>query len=110
MIDRSISGCFLIAHPAVYRIRVSGRIDPNWSERLQGMKVSNVEQESQATYSELSGVLSDQAALMGVLDFLYNCHIPLLSVECVSAEPREMDYSNNCRVSYSGKNDKEENK
>jgi len=85
MIDRSISECFLITHPAVYRIRVSGRMDPEWSGYLQGMKVSVFEEEGQETFSELSGLLPDQAALMGVLMQLYDRHIQLLSVECVSA-------------------------
>ena len=31
----------------------------------------------------LSGSLVDQAALYGVLNALYDMHLPLLSVECV---------------------------
>jgi len=91
MIDQSISECFSIAHPARYRIRVFGRLEQDLSERLQGMSVTTVEEESQGTYSELCGVLPDQAALMGVLDCLYNWRIPLLSVDCVGATSREMD-------------------
>ena len=87
MAHQSISKCFSIAHPARYRIRVFGRIEQDWSDRLQGMSVTTVEAEGQETYSEVSGVLPDQAALMGVLDYLHNWRIPLLSVECVSAEP-----------------------
>jgi hypothetical protein len=74
----------LISRPAVYRILVSGRLDSKWSERLQGMEISPVEKEGQATYTELFGLLPDQAALMGVLDQLYNCGVPLVSVECVT--------------------------
>jgi hypothetical protein len=87
MIDESISKCLLISHTAVYQIRVRGRLSPDWSERLQGMSVSFVEGKGHGTITELSGLLPDQAALMGVLDHLYNCGIPLLSMECVSAEP-----------------------
>jgi hypothetical protein len=47
------------------------------------MKVSPVEQELHSTFREISGLLSDQAALMGVLQTLYNCGVPLVSVECV---------------------------
>jgi hypothetical protein len=88
MIERSISECFLITHPAEYRIRVSGRMDPKWSGYIQGMTVSVFEEEGQETFSELSGLLPDQAALMGVLMHLYDRNIPLLSVECVSARSR----------------------
>jgi hypothetical protein len=86
MIDRSIPECVAITHPAVYRIRVSGRIDPKWSECLQGMAVTVFEKQGQVPFTELSGLLPDQAALMGVLEYLYNCNIPLLGMECVSAE------------------------
>ena len=87
MNDPSILENFLISCPAVYRIRVSGRMDPEWSQYFQGMIVSVFEQEDQETITELSGLLPDQAALMGVLQQLYNRNIPLLSVECVSCDP-----------------------
>ena len=85
MIDQSISHGHLRSHPAFYRIRVSKRLSPDWSEWLQGMEVSVVEEGGQGTVTELSGFLPDQAALMGVLDHLYNLGIPLLSMECVTA-------------------------
>ncbi|HOP41446.1 MAG TPA: hypothetical protein PLI53_10430 [Geobacteraceae bacterium] len=68
--------------PAVYCIRVAGRLDPAWSERLEGMSISITEQKGRGTISELSGQLPDQAALMGVLQELYTCGITLLGVEC----------------------------
>jgi len=85
MTETSISKGFLISHPAVYRIRVLGRMDPKWSGYLQGMTVSVFEAKEQEVFTELLGRLADQAALMGVLQLLYNRNIPLFSVECVSA-------------------------
>jgi len=85
MTDPSISKCFLMLHPALYRIRVPGRMGPKWSECLQGMTVTVFEEADQQTITELSGLLADQAALMGVLQQLYNRNIPVFSVECVSA-------------------------
>jgi hypothetical protein len=38
----------------------------------------------------LEGELLDQAALAGVLTTLYDLHLPVLSVECLSAGPSEM--------------------
>lgn len=73
----------LIASPAVYRIRIPGRMDPKWSECLQGMTISTVEEEGREAYSELIGSLPDQAALMGVLQQLNNCSITLISMECL---------------------------
>jgi len=72
------------AYPSTYRIRVSGRLDPKWSENLQGMRITVIETDGKGTYSELFGMLPDQAALMGVLSHLYNCAIPLLRVERLS--------------------------
>ena len=88
MIDRSFQDSFLMTHPAVYRIRVPGRLNPDWSERLRGMQLSTVK-EGHAIITEIRGRLPDQAALMGVLDELYNCAIPVISMECISVDPHK---------------------
>ena len=86
MIERSVQDYFLMTHAAVYRIRVFGRLNPDWSKRLRGMEVFTVE-EGEAIVTEIRGQLPDQAALMGVLDELYNCAIPVISVECIRVDP-----------------------
>lgn len=91
MIDPSLLENFLISRPAVYRIRVCGRMDPECSQYFQGMTVSVFEQGAQGTITELSGLLPDQAALMGVLQQLYNRNIAVLSVECVAADSQNRD-------------------
>ena len=73
----------LMALPAVYRIRITGRMDPKCSDWLQGMTISTVEEEGRTAYSELIGSLPDQAALMGVLQQLNNCSISVISMECL---------------------------
>ena len=85
MIDRSIQDGFLMTDPAVYRIRALGRLNPNWSERLRGMALFTVE-EGNEIITEIRGQLPDQAALMGVLDELYNSAIPVISMECISID------------------------
>ena len=72
--------------PAAYRIRVYGCLRPRWSDWLQGMTVTIFEAEGKESYTELSGWLPDQAALMGVLQHLYNCNIPIISVKSINAE------------------------
>jgi hypothetical protein len=68
--------------PARYRIRVNGYLHPSWSDRLAGMSITTTGEADEASESTLVGLLPDQAALMGVLDALYNYyHCPLLSVE-----------------------------
>jgi hypothetical protein len=67
--------------PARYRIRIKGILDQSWSGRLGGMSITT-EQEGEAPVTILSGRLLDQAALLGILNTLYDYyHAPLLSVE-----------------------------
>jgi hypothetical protein len=46
-------------------------------------------EESNAIITEIRGQLPDQAALMGVLDELYSCGIPVISMECIGVDPHK---------------------
>lgn len=72
--------------PAVYKICVHGSLDPQWSERLEGMSISIMESADLHSVTTLEGNLLDQAALSGVLNTLYDLHLPVLSVERVSSD------------------------
>jgi hypothetical protein len=67
-------------HPANYQISVQGRIDPNWSDRMAGMKIRNSLDQTNPTITTLEGEVTDQAALLGVLNSLYELHLPIISV------------------------------
>ena len=67
--------------PSTYRIRVQGRVDSSWADRLGGMTMTEDSSYDQAAVTILEGHLPDQAALSGVLNTLYEMHLPLLSVE-----------------------------
>ena len=67
--------------PSNYRIRVQGRVDNRWVDRLGGMTVTAEAYDDQAAVTILEGHLPDQAALSGVLNTLYEMHLPLLSVD-----------------------------
>jgi hypothetical protein len=71
-------------HPATYRIGVQGRIPASWCDRLEGMTITEGSPGVQPPVTTLMGELSDQAALAGVLNTLYELHLPLLSVECLA--------------------------
>ena len=73
-----------IAQQATYQICVQGYLDKKWSDYLQGMTISIKQNESRHPVTTLTGQLVDQAALLGVLNALYDYHLPLLSVECLS--------------------------
>jgi hypothetical protein len=51
--------------PANYRIRVRGRLDAEWSERLEGMNVTHSDTRDGDFVTVLDGRLADQAALSG---------------------------------------------
>ena len=76
----SLSG-FTFTGPGNYRIRVKGSLDEKWSERLAGMYITLNHRENRGTQATLVGRLQDQAELAGVLNTLYEMHLPLLSVE-----------------------------
>jgi len=67
--------------PATYRIRIQGKLDPNWEDRLGGMAITADTAADKLPVTILVGHLADQAALSGVLNSLYELHLPLLSVE-----------------------------
>ena len=75
--------------PATYQIRVRGYLDDQWSERLGGMEISADDSVEGASETSLVGWLPDQAALCGVLNALYNLHLPLLSVEMIQVEKEQ---------------------
>jgi len=67
--------------PATYQISVQGRIDPNWLARAAGMTICPAREDAAPPVTTLEGELSDQAALAGVLNTLYELHLTVLSVK-----------------------------
>jgi hypothetical protein len=63
-----------------YRIQVQGYLDNSWSDRLWGMRIAKSNRAGQVPVTTLVGRLRDQAALIGVLNILYELHLPILSV------------------------------
>jgi hypothetical protein len=64
--------------PASYTIRVEGHLSPEWSARLGGLCVTLLP--GAVPVTDLAGELCDQAALLGVLNTLYDLGLPLLAV------------------------------
>lgn len=72
--------------PATYRIEVEGVLDEIWADSLAGMRISTRKRADQSTVTMLTGLLRDQAELSGVLNGLYELHLPILSVKILSAD------------------------
>ena len=68
---------------AIYRIRVRGRLNTDLSDRLEGMHIENFQRNDGKAESVLEGSILDQAALAGVLNKLYELHLPVMTVVCL---------------------------
>ena len=72
--------------PANYRICVKGYLDDSWSDRLVGMTIANQVSQAESPVATLSGPVRDQTQLLGLLNSIYEMHLPLLSIELLNAE------------------------
>jgi hypothetical protein len=70
-------------HPALYRIEVAGHLDDGWTECVRNLAIEN-KGEQEAARASLTGCLPDQAALLGVLNALYDGRRVVLAVECLT--------------------------
>jgi len=71
--------------PAVYRIRIQGILNKNWSDYCGGMAIEHEGDPKQHAMSILIGKLADQSALIGVLNALFDIGYTILSVEYLEA-------------------------
>jgi len=67
--------------PAMYRICILGTLDKKWFEYYGSMTIEHESDAKRGAMSILMGRLADQAALIGVLNSLYDIGCPILSVE-----------------------------
>jgi hypothetical protein len=77
---------FGLETPGTYCIEVEGHLEEKWSERMGGMRISTHNKEDQRPMTRLEGRLRDQAELTGVMNSLYELHLPILSVKLLSEE------------------------
>lgn len=76
-------------NPATYRIQIQGALGSHWADHLGGLDIS-VDEDLQPPVTTLSGQVIDQAALIGIINGVYDLGYPLLSVkyESLSRTPR----------------------
>jgi len=70
--------------PTVFLIEVKGKIDKNLSDTLGDLKISHNTIDEKTTVSRLHGEVLDQAALMGILNALYEMRFPIVSLKIIS--------------------------
>ena len=77
----------LFDRPGRYRIRVHGRLGASWASRLGDMRITERQTTGKEPVTTLTGEVTDQAALLGVLNTLYDMGFPLLKVERLESPP-----------------------
>ena len=82
MIEKKINDIneFSFSKPAVYKIKVLGDLADIWSDRMGGMQITVERKTDQKPVSTLIGRISDQTALTGVLNSLYDLQMSVISV------------------------------
>jgi hypothetical protein len=72
--------------PATYRICIIGVLESGFAERYWGMTSSPVERIDEPEGTVLVGEVADQAALVGIINALYNYGHTVVSVELMPLE------------------------
>lgn len=66
-------------HPAIYQLRIAGRLDQHWSAWFGGLTVTHEDDGS----TSLTGAVTDQAELHGLLTKIRDLGVTLISVTVV---------------------------
>jgi len=72
------------AFPCHYEIRLRGRLDERWALWFEDMDVSVDMSEGQPATTIITGQVTDQAALYGLLSRIRDLSLPLLTVQRVT--------------------------
>jgi hypothetical protein len=72
-----------LSRSATYRIEIEGTLDENWSTWFDDMTLTVERDEDGATITAMTGTVSDQPALHGLLARVRDLGLPLLLVERV---------------------------
>jgi len=79
--------------PGFYQIEVEGMLPKPWFYRLGEMHVLKASQKKETKVTIMQGRVADQADLSGILNSLYELHMPLLSVKFIGTEIPPADTS-----------------
>ncbi len=74
---------------ATYKIRIQGKLNESWSDSLGGMTIDTEQITENHYITTLTGLIKDQAALSGILNSIYEMHLPVLSLKCIDTSESE---------------------
>ena len=66
---------------AIYQIKVTGNLDQTWVSWFNRMKITTEEDQTDGRITVLTGPVSDQAELRGLLIKIWDLNLELLSVQ-----------------------------
>jgi phage protein U len=69
---------------ASYRIVIQGKLDEHWAGKFGSMTICVQDVNRVNMQSILEGEIADQAQLSGILNTLYEMHLPIISLELIS--------------------------
>jgi hypothetical protein len=75
----------VFSEPGNYRIEIQGHLLPGWCDRFGAMQVLSSPSSGDGI-TILQGGVADQVELSGILNTLYELHLPLLSIQYLDAE------------------------
>ena len=83
---------YAFSAPGYYRIEVQGHLCQDWFDRFGAMQVEAHTPQTDDDVTDddvtvLQGRVSDQAQLSGILNTLYELHLPLLTVKYLGDKP-----------------------
>lgn len=78
-----------VTSPCIYRIKVRGWLNKQWSDWFDGMTITHELENDGPPVSTLTGPVIDQAALFGLLHKIYNLGLALIAVNSVESGSRE---------------------
>jgi hypothetical protein len=68
---------------------VQGQLDRTWADWFDGMVVESIRRPEGETQTIITGPVTDQAALRGLLNKLWDLNLTLLSVHCIEVSGEE---------------------
>lgn len=75
--------------PMIYQIRVQGRLDERWSDWFNGMTITVESGGDGSPISMLTGAVTDQSALLGILIRIGYLNLTLISVNRIETNSKD---------------------
>ena len=77
---------YLFDRPGLYQIRVVGELDERWIGHLEGLEISIISWGHYRLVTQITGWLTDQTALSGLLALLNDLGRVILTVERIETD------------------------